>query len=187
MAILPDHIASAPHSWPNDQYLCSPESIISSTSYSSRSPGLSIDVPSSQSSLSPFSIRSVGPRWTDENEDQIYNGSYSRRGSTDSSDGDYRETLNAYNDLVSAGLSDPEELVRKDCATVRDPSWAQISVDTACPEARKHPRRTQRFDSHESEDGKVTTVCPRPPPPLVRQSERKDNFVDSLVGKLTLC
>ena len=52
-------------------------------------------------------------------------------------------------------------------------------------ECRQHPRRTQRLNSSESQHAKTTKTCPRPPPSLVRQSERKDNFVDSLVGKLT--
>lgn len=42
-----------------------------------------------------------------------------------------------------------------------------------------HPRRTNR-----KADGACASSFPRPPPPLVRQCERKVSFVDSLVGKL---
>jgi hypothetical protein len=45
------------------------------------------------------------------------------------------------------------------------------------PELRKHPRRT---------NGGIQSSglpCARPPPCLLRQSERKVNFVDNLVGK----
>ena len=45
--------------------------------------------------------------------------------------------------------------------------------------SRQHPRRTQPQPI-----GCVTSTGPRPPPSLVRQSERKDNFVEGLVGEL---
>lgn len=44
-------------------------------------------------------------------------------------------------------------------------------------ELRKHPRRT---NSYVIQNG---VPCPRPPPCLMRQSERKVNFVDNLVGE----
>ncbi|KAL8790640.1 MAG: hypothetical protein Q9213_000488 [Squamulea squamosa] len=49
-------------------------------------------------------------------------------------------------------------------------------------ESRQHPRRTQP-QTHSDE--RSTSIVPRPPPSLVRQSERKDNFVDSLVDTTT--
>ena len=64
-------------------------------------------------------------------------------------------------------------------------SYPVYAVQAVAPESRQHPRRTQRLESVECKDGKTRSLCPRAPPPLVRQSERKDNFVDSLVGKLT--
>lgn len=45
------------------------------------------------------------------------------------------------------------------------------------PELRKHPRRT----GVQASSGSATAA--RPPPCLMRQSERKVNFVDNLVGK----
>lgn len=52
-------------------------------------------------------------------------------------------------------------------------------ADTAvAPELRQHPRRTH----HVAHTGNGSaSACPRPPPSLVRQSERKVNFVDNLV------
>ncbi|KAF9887285.1 hypothetical protein FE257_010413 [Aspergillus nanangensis] len=44
------------------------------------------------------------------------------------------------------------------------------------PELRKHPRRTNSFVAQPN-----GTSCTRPPPCLMRQSERKVNFVDNLV------
>ncbi len=49
---------------------------------------------------------------------------------------------------------------------------------------RQHPRRTKPLAQHGQEQGIATTECPRPPPSLVRQCDRKVNFVDNLVGKL---
>ena len=54
------------------------------------------------------------------------------------------------------------------------------------PELRQHPRRTQRPAQLETQVSGLANTAPRPPPSLVRQCERKDNFVESLVGKLTL-
>ena len=51
------------------------------------------------------------------------------------------------------------------------------------PELRKHPRRTA---CPTATSNGTSTSCPRLPPPLVRQCDRKVNFVDSLVGKSSL-
>jgi hypothetical protein len=54
-------------------------------------------------------------------------------------------------------------------------------TDTAvAPELRQHPRRTNTC----SQPNGFVSSCARQPPSLVRQSERKVNFVDKLVGKL---
>ncbi|MCJ1308750.1 hypothetical protein MMC25_002404 [Agyrium rufum] len=56
-----------------------------------------------------------------------------------------------------------------------------INGDCAvAPELRQHPRRTRQDSSCE---GATSVLGPRPPPSLTRQSERKDNFVENLVGK----
>lgn len=49
-------------------------------------------------------------------------------------------------------------------------------------ESRQHPRRTQ---PQAPPNGCSATAGPRPPPSLVRQSERKDTFVESLVDTTT--
>jgi PHO85 cyclin-5 len=54
-------------------------------------------------------------------------------------------------------------------------------------EHRQHPRRTQRVINGNNKDGGLSIPCTRAPPTLVRQSERKDVFVDSLVGKTLAC
>lgn len=56
-------------------------------------------------------------------------------------------------------------------------------VKAVASESRQHPRRTQ---APTQIDGPLANTVPRPPPSLVRQSERKDNFVESLVGELRL-
>lgn len=52
---------------------------------------------------------------------------------------------------------------------------------------RQHPRRTQRLINGDNKHGDLSAPCTRAPPTLVRQSERKDVFVDSLVGKTLAC
>lgn len=49
--------------------------------------------------------------------------------------------------------------------------------------ARRNPRRTQPQSGVRSQDGSLGTKKHRPPPSLVRQDVRKDNFVDGLVGE----
>lgn len=182
-----DVSAPDPHHNTKTHYSYSPsgESTASSSSSSSASSVLSIDAPSSQSSVSPGSVDSSREEWTNENEDQYYNAGYSRRGSSDSSDGEA---------VITTGLSDGGVVIsyahEEDLVIASDTSFCHATqvhpiIEAVAPEVRKHPRRTQRLNSGESQDGKTTTACPRPPPSLVRQSERKDNFVDSLVGKLT--
>lgn len=48
---------------------------------------------------------------------------------------------------------------------------------------RRNPRRTQPQFGVRSQDGSLGTSKRRPPPSLVRQDVRKDNFVDGLVGE----
>ena len=50
-------------------------------------------------------------------------------------------------------------------------------------DCRQNPRRTQRASRIGSSNGAKQSES-RPPPQLVRQCERKDSFVDSLVGEL---
>lgn len=58
------------------------------------------------------------------------------------------------------------------------PRGGAIKVtDAVVPELRKHPRRTNSLVTQSN-----GASCPRAPPCLMRQSERKVNFVDNLVG-----
>lgn len=162
MAIDPDIDASAP--WPHQvsakNYPYSPSS--ASTASSSSSSVFSIDAPSSQSSVSSLSGGWSSSGWINENENQHFPSSHSLQSSATSSNEEV--VITKYTQCQSSRVQPPTEAVALEC--------------------RQHPRRTQRLNSCESQDGKNANMCPRAPPPLVRQSERKDNFVDSLVGKL---
>ena len=154
--------------WPHHINIIQPSKItypyspsIASTASSSSDSVFSVDAPSSQSSASSDSWSSSSDRssWISETEDAYFRS---------------RDTA----------LQPTEELI----PTIIDSCSAYRTVNLAPPvtsESRQHPRRTQRLSSSDSQDGKTTVSCPRLPPSLVRQSDRKDNFVDSLVGKLT--
>ena len=64
-------------------------------------------------------------------------------------------------------------------SSLQDQSCEQV----VAPELRQHPRRTQLPVQLDIQNGTSATLGPRPPPTLVRQCERKGNFVESLVGK----
>ena len=64
------------------------------------------------------------------------------------------------------------------------PPPAISSDDAVVPDLRQHPRRTKPSAQRDQKHGTSATDCPRPPPTLVRQCNRKVNFVDNLVGKL---
>ena len=57
----------------------------------------------------------------------------------------------------------------------------KVADAAVAPELRQNPRRT--YHAAHSSSGSTST-CARAPPSLVRQCERKVNFVDNLVGKL---
>ena len=57
----------------------------------------------------------------------------------------------------------------------------RILEDSVAPELRQHPRRTQASTQVDLQNGHPIA---RPPPALVRQCDRKENFVESLVGKI---
>ncbi len=144
------------HSTSSIQYPYSPST--ASTASSSSDSAFSIDAPSSQSS------EASSDAWSSSsNRSSWIENSYV-------SDHFYAQQ--------------PEEVV----ISAYNPYYThrvQQNAEVVAHGARQHPRRTQRLSSCRSQDGQTTAACPRPPPSLVRQSERKDNFVDSLVGKLT--
>lgn len=158
-----DASASWQHHNPTKNYSYSPS--LASTASSSSSSVFSLDAPSSQSSVSS-SAQWASSAWNSENEseNQVLSGRHiSRKNNASSSD----EAI-----IITPSMP---------CSRPR----AQVPADAVAPESRQHPRRTQRLNSYESHDLTSVSSCPRPPPSLVRQSERKENFVDSLVGKLT--
>ena len=157
-----DASASWPHYPQTKDYPYSPS--LASTASSSSSSVFSLDAPSSQSSASSSAGWSSSA-WNSENENETHyftNRHISRQSTSNLSD---EEVITSYLPCAQAQAHPPTEAVTLT--------------------SRQHPRRTQRLNSCESQDGKFVSSCPRPPPSLVRQSERKENFVDSLVGKLT--
>ncbi|KAI9748792.1 MAG: hypothetical protein M4579_007116 [Chaenotheca gracillima] len=70
------------------------------------------------------------------------------------------------------------------CMTIK-PCPARSETVVAPAEQRTHPRRTGRADSGvQGQSTSATGTC-RPPPCLVRQSDRKTHFVDNLVDSAT--
>ncbi|CAD6592943.1 MAG: hypothetical protein ASARMPREDX12_006611 [Alectoria sarmentosa] len=164
MAGDPDLDASAswPHHIPSKNYPYSPS--LASTASSSSSSVFSLDAPSSQSSVSS-SVGWSSSAWNSENENE--NQYFASRHIAQQS---------------TTGSSDEEVIITSNLPYRSRP---QSCAEAVAPESRQHPRRTQRLNSYESQDGKTLSSCPRPPPSLVRQSERKENFVDSLVDTTT--
>ena len=166
MASDPDLDASAswPHHISTKDYPYSPS--LASTASSSSSSVFSLDAPSSQSSVSSSAGWSSSA-WNSENENehQYFTSRHISQQNTTSS-------------------SEDEVIITSQLPSRLQPQ--NSGAEAIAPKSRQHPRRTQCLNSFESQDGKGVLSCSRPPPSLVRQSERKENFVDSLVGKLTL-
>lgn len=137
---------------------------VSSPSSSSTSSIFSIDAPSSQSSTASSSTSSVNVIWT--NELQNWGFPPSRHG---------------YSQGGSAVSS--ENLLRLNSGITKNGQPEQALSQVVAPESRKNPRRTHRGSQGNDQASDISSAVPRPPPALVRQCERKDNFVDNLVGK----
>lgn len=137
----------------------SPSSV--STTSSTSSSTFSVDAPSSQSSISCSSLDDWG------------NTTYQNENENPSSAN--LQPLRQHDSVFSEEDS-------KHCPTYL--ASRPLLPGVIAPNSRQNPRRTQRLNSYESQDGKKINQCPLAPPSLVRQSERKDNFVESLVGKL---
>lgn len=139
-------------------------SSIASSASSSSSSIFSLDAPSSQSSIASSSTSSLNAVWEKENEDEYFSSYQSSQESA---------TIASE---CSQGL--------KSSVAKHIQRRSQLPCEAVAPEARKHPRRTHRLPPINVNNG-VSGPCPRPPPALVRQCERKDNFVDSLVDTTT--
>lgn len=130
-------------------------SSIASSASSSSSSIFSLDCVSSQSSISSSSTNPVDVIWENEasGESQV-----TGRGLVHSNESSSR--------CLRGGVRGSA------------PKVADAAVP---PELRKHPRRTSC--NNVAQPNGASSACPRPPPSLVRQCERKVNFVDNLVGK----
>ena len=154
---LPRYVGH-PHTLIHTTTPYSPSSV--STTSSTSSSAFSVDAPSSQSSVSCSSV----DEWAN---------------------------LTFENEIVTPDSANLQRLRRPDSAFSHDnkkscPAYLAsrpLLPGVIAPSSRQHPRRTQRLNSHNPQSGLKTAQHPLPPPSLVRQSERKDNFVESLVGK----
>ena len=162
MASVPDIDGSAqwPHHIDNTEprrttYPYSPST--ASAASSSSDSVFSVDAPSSQSS------ECSSDAWLSSSEVNEFENHFNQfEVSTIQASGDHHPS--SYSSYSTSQLENP--------------------IRAVAAESRQHPRRTQRLNSWGSQDGKNWSTHARAPPSLVRQSERKDNFVDSLVGKL---
>lgn len=129
-------------------------SSIASPASSSSSSLFSIDAPSSHSSAGSSSSRSPCAIWENENEIEC----------SSKDDGSYKPSARTWK------LSDPSD------TKAQSP---ELEILHAISATIAHPRRSNRTGG-----GACARSLLRPPPPLVRQCERKESFVDSLVGKV---
>ncbi|MCJ1437466.1 hypothetical protein MMC27_006853 [Xylographa pallens] len=133
-------------------------SSVASSASSSSSSIFSSDAHSSQSSAPSSSKSVLHTGWDSEHSGSLSIADYHIASITlESQDG---------------GSSTTRPLVPREC----------LSVDAVAPELRQNPRRTQAPSQNDLLDGCSTA---RPPPALVRQCDRKDNFVESLVDTTT--
>lgn len=94
-------------------------------------------------------------------------------------------SLDASQSSISSATTNPVDVIweNDDSQLGRNPTCPRsfvrgvpVKADAAVPvEMRMHPRRTNTLPAN--------GATARPPPCLLRQSERKVNFVDNLVGK----
>ena len=160
MAADPDIQVPAPWVVDTQKHYTNSPSALSINSISSSASGSSVDAPSSQSSISSASTASSDDPWLVG----------------------LAELPCQHQDLQSWDKS-KENAGPRSNTTIWDQLVKRSQAGLAAAENRQNPRRTQRLNRLGSRDGVVTSQCPLPPPSLVRQSERKSNFVDSLVGK----
>lgn len=137
-------------------------SSIASSASSSSSSVFSVDCASSQTSVSSASSSSLHVVWGPE---------------------DTTSYVPSTNDPPGHATSSSNEKITKVASSSAVP--APNDIDSAVvPDLRQNPRRTKPAAQQHARRGNPTTACPRPIPSLVRQCDRKVNFVDNLVGKL---
>ena len=166
MVCISDCDATAPSSLKISAHDQSSDLPPSSPASSSSSSVFSIDAPSSRSSAVSSSTDSLNAVWENEG------------------DSSYFSSRHCHHQIIPTSWN--EAVITTTCPTKRvapRPQPLRQLNEAVAPESRQHPRRTQRLTEIVSQKGGSTASCPRPIPSLVRQCERKDNFVDSLVGK----
>ena len=128
---------------------------IASSATSSSSSVFSADNLSSQSSAPSSSKSSLHAGWDSEHSESL-----------------------AVTDYQVVSVPAPSQNV-KETISQHVATGARGTEPAVAPELRQHPRRTSV-----QVDAANGSALARPPPSLVRQCDRKDNFVESLVGKL---
>lgn len=142
-----------------------PSSVSSSSVHSSVSSSVCSSSPQSYRA-SPLSSVSNSSYW--ENEDQ-HEGAHPRIHHCT-----HKSVQISFRNSATADLWSSHSI----CNTRSDVQPNAVPI-----EQRQHPRRTHRLINVDSKPGNAFVPASRPPPALVRQSERKEVFVDSLVGK----
>ena len=132
-------------------------SSVASSASSSSSSIFSSDAHSSQSSAPSSSKSVLHTGWDTEHSASLSTADY--------------QIASIIPEPQDGGVSTTRPFVPREC----------LSEDAVAPELRQNPRRTQAPGQDDVLNGCFTA---RPPPALIRQCDRKDNFVESLVGKL---
>lgn len=139
----------------------------------------SIASSASSSSSSVFSVDAASSRSSDTPSSTTFNVTW---GSDNENEGSYPDNRRFSQESILCS-SQPSICLRSDTAChIR--SESKPPCEPVSLESRQHPRRTQRLIEASIKNGNSVISHVRPPPALVRQCERKGNFVDSLVGKL---
>ena len=158
------------HSTPSSRG-SAPSSVSSSSVHSSVSSSLASSSPQSYRA-SPLSSLSNSSYWGDNEDQHEILHPRNRHGIHKSVQGSSQKSVTV--DLLSSSQSI--------CNT-----RSEVQPDAVPIEQRQHPRRTHRLIKVDSKSANAPAPVSRAPPALVRQSERKEVFVDSLVGKPIAC
>ena len=177
----------------------SPPTSTQSTSATSspESSVFSYNCQSSQRSITSSSVTSVGDHGQSDDDVAYYSDSESHETVSHNNTSAGRDSHLDHQDSFPCpvdhenrcgrAITSPRTLLQAESAAFRSrlSALAQPTArNSPVPlERRQNPRRTQRASRTGSSNGTEQSES-RPPPQLVRQCERKDSFVDSLVGEL---
>ena len=177
----------------------SPPTSTQSTSATSspESSVFSYNCQSSQRSITSVSVTSAGDHGQSDDDVAYYSDSESQEIVSHNNTSAGRDSHLGHPDSLpcpvdhdsryGGAITSPRTLLQTESVALRSrlSGLAQsTSMNSPLPlECRQNPRRTQRASRIGSSNGTERSES-RPPPQLVRQCERKDSFVDSLVGEL---